>query len=66
MTIDELREFVRTSPWTFAKTMPEMPHGYTLRTKASDAKTFERVVLYIRQAGYEAEFGPTTYTYPRH
>jgi hypothetical protein len=63
MTIDELREFVRTSPWKFASTMPEIPHEYTLRVKSPDEKNFERVVLYIRQAGYRAEFGSATYTY---
>jgi hypothetical protein len=63
MTIDELRGFIRTSPWTFAKAMPEIPHEYTVRAKAQDEKTFERVVLHIRQAGYKAEFGSATYTY---
>jgi hypothetical protein len=63
MTMDELREFVRTSPWKFARTMPQMPHEYTLRAKAPDEKLFERVVLYIRQAGYKANFGFVTYTY---
>jgi hypothetical protein len=63
MTIDELREFIRTSPWTFARTMPEIPHEYTLRKNAPDEKLFERVVLYIREAGYEGIFGSATYTY---
>ncbi|HKF49306.1 MAG TPA: hypothetical protein VKB38_18245 [Terracidiphilus sp.] len=63
MTIDELREYVRMSPWTFAKTMPQIPHEYTLRAKAPDEKLFERVVLYIRQAGYEGTFGSATYIY---
>ena len=63
MTIEELREFVQTSPWTFARTMPEKPHEYTLRAKAPDEKLFERVVLYIRQAGYKANHGSWTYTY---
>jgi hypothetical protein len=53
MTMDELREFVRLSPWTFARTMLHIPHEYTLRAKAPDEKLFERVLLYIRQAGYE-------------
>ncbi len=63
MTMDELREFVQTSPWKFARTMPQMPHEYTLRANAPDEKLFERVVLYIRQAGYKANFGSVTYTY---
>jgi hypothetical protein len=63
MTIDELREFVRSSPWTFARTMPEIPHEYTLRTEAPDERVFERVVLHIREEGYKAVFGSATYTY---
>jgi hypothetical protein len=63
MTMDELRDFVRTSPWTFARTMPETPHEYTLRAKAPDEKVFERVVLYIRHVGYKATYGSYTYTY---
>jgi hypothetical protein len=63
MTVDELREFVRKSPWKFAKTMPQTPHEYTLRAKAPDEKLFEKVVLYIRQEGYKGEYGKTTYTY---
>jgi hypothetical protein len=63
MTMDELREFVQTSLWTFARTMPATPHEYTLRAKAPDEKLFERVVLYIRQVGYKANYGSTTYTY---
>lgn len=63
MTIDELRDFVNTSPWTLARTMPEIPHEYTLRTKAPDKQVFERVVLHIREAGYKALFGSIEYTY---
>jgi hypothetical protein len=63
MTMDELREFVRTPPWTFARTMPHIPHEYTLRAKAPDEKLFERVVIYIRQAGYGGTFGSAAYTY---
>ena len=57
---EELREFVRTSLWTFARTMPHIPHEYTLRAKAPDQNLFERVVLYIRQAGYKGTFGSAT------
>jgi hypothetical protein len=63
MSVEELIEFVRTSAWTFAKTMPQQPHEYTLRAKAADEKLFERVVLYIRKAGYQGSYGSATYTY---
>jgi len=51
------------SPWTFARTMPETPHEYTLRTKAPNENIFERVVLHIREKGYKALFGSVEYTY---
>lgn len=63
MGIDELRKFIDASPWTFARTMPEIPHGYSLRANTPDEKTFERVVLYIREAGYSAMFYDRAYTY---
>ena len=63
MSAEELREFVRTSSWTFAKTMPQQPHEYTLRARAPDENLFERVALDIRQVGYEANYGSATYTY---
>ena len=63
MTMDELRSFVQESKWTFAKTMPQTPHEYTLRRDAKDEALFERVVNHIRQVGYQQKWGKTTYTY---
>jgi hypothetical protein len=63
MTMDELRSFVRESKWTFAKSMPQTPHEYTLRRDAKDEALFERVVIHIRQVGYQQKWGNSTYTY---
>jgi hypothetical protein len=63
MTIDELRQFVSMSQWKFATTVPAFPHEYTLRCETADLKLFERLVIYIREAGYKRTFGNTTYTY---
>jgi hypothetical protein len=63
MTMDELRSFMRESTWTFAKTMPQTPHEYTLWRDAKDEALFERVVMHIRQVGYQQKWGKTTYTY---
>ncbi len=63
MTTDELQEFIRASRWRFAKSMPDTPHEYTLRRWARDEKLFERMVLYIRQHGYQQEFQGRKYTY---
>jgi hypothetical protein len=63
MTMDDLRAFVQASSWRFAKSMPQMPHEYTLRREAKDEALFERVILHIRQMGYQKKWGKTTYTY---
>jgi hypothetical protein len=62
MTMDELLSFVQESKWTFAKTMPQTPHEYTLRRDAKDEALFERVVMHIRQVGYQQKWGKTTDT----
>src|SRR5690242_13372900 len=63
LTIEELRDFVRRSFWTFARTMPLIPHEYTLRSRSSDQKLFERVVFYIRRNGYREFYGAGQFTY---
>jgi hypothetical protein len=63
MTTDEFRQFVLASRWTFAKSMPEMPHEYTHRRWARDERLFEQAVLFIREHGYKQKFRGTTYTY---
>ena len=49
--------------WTFAKTMPQMPHEYSLRKKWKDEQDFIKAVLFIREHGYEKRFGSKTYRY---
>ncbi len=63
MTADELRAFVQQSTWTFAKTMPENPHEYTLRSNANHEALFERVVMHIREHGYRKTFNRRAYMY---
>ena len=63
MTMDELRSFVQESTWKFAKSMPQTPHEYSLRRNAKDEVLFERVVIHIRQVGYQQKWGRATYTY---
>jgi hypothetical protein len=50
-----LREFIASSKWTFAKTMPEWPHEYIVREKV-DRVLFESLVRHIRQHGFEGHF----------
>ena len=64
MTLEQMLEYVRSVPWVFAKTMVETPHEYTLRRASPDREAeFEAAVMFIREHGYKAKFGRTTYTY---
>jgi hypothetical protein len=56
------RAFVASAPWRFAKTMPDIPHEYTVRGETPDDE-FTAFVLLIRRFGYKRRFGMTTYTY---
>ena len=59
---DALREFIGSSKWTFAKTMPEWLHEYIVRDRV-DENLFVRLVLHIRANGYEGKFYRNTITY---
>jgi hypothetical protein len=52
---DGFASFVAGAAWTYARTMPETPHEYTLR-RQHDELTFERAVAYVRAAGYDARW----------
>lgn len=60
MTYERMKEFIAQQSWVFAKTMADFaPHEYILKFKLSekDQKEFERIVLFIRDNGYEEFFG---------
>jgi hypothetical protein len=59
---DDLRKFIDSTQWTFAKTMPEWPHEYIIRERADD-NLFVRLVLHIREHGYEGKFYQKSITY---
>ena len=58
----ELRNFIDTAEWTFAKTMPEWPHEYIVRERV-DKNLFEALVRHIRQHGFEGRFYQRVLTY---
>ena len=62
---DELREFVRSSTWTFAKTMPKWPHEYIVRDRV-DETLFVQLVCHIREHGYQGAFYQKSITYFDH
>jgi len=59
---DALREFIDSSQWTFAKTMPEWPHEYIVRERV-DENLFVQLVRHIRANGYEGKFYRKSITY---
>ena len=50
--LEDLRVLIASSHWTFARTMPHIPHEYTLRRRSPDEAAFERFVTCISERGY--------------
>jgi hypothetical protein len=57
-----LREFIDSSQWMFAKTMPEWPHEYLVRDRV-DRVLFAALAHHIRQHGVEGRFYQRTLIY---
>jgi hypothetical protein len=57
-----LREFVDSSQWAHAKTMPVWPHEYIVRGRV-DEQLFVQLVRHIRAHGYEGKFYQKDITY---
>jgi hypothetical protein len=62
MTVEEVVALLTSHPWTFAKTMPEQPHEYTVR-RDWDGDLFRAVVGYIQANGVPHRYGRSTYRY---
>lgn len=65
MTNDDflwLGEVLTTKKYTYAKTMPQHPHWYTLRKDWERDADFVRAVQLIREHGYERKFYNSTFT----
>ena len=65
MTLKEFSEFVSHADWTFAKTMPHIPHEYTLK-KNSPREVFDAAVVFIREQGEVRPWGKYVHTYLDH
>ncbi len=63
MNDDEVRKFIDDQEWVFAKTMPQIPHWYTLKRKARSEDDFAAFVQEIRLRGVVRPFGRRTFTY---
>ncbi len=58
----DIARTLTSQQWTFAKTMPNNPHYYTLKKKWQNPAEFERIVRLIRQYGYQEYFWRKPYT----
>ena len=56
LTLPKIRKFIDAHYWTFAKTMPWMPHEYILKTEDNE-KQFLEIAIFIRKYGYLKPFG---------
>jgi len=60
---DEIKKFIETTPWTFAKTYADTwPHHYIVRDRV-DEELFVKTVQHIRRFGYEGLFYKMKITY---
>ncbi len=50
-------------PWKVAKSMPQIPHEYTLRRLWANDEDFVWAVEHIRRVGYERRFGGRVFIY---
>ena len=62
---EDLQRFVDEVTWTYAKTMPEWPHEYTVRQR-EDGGLFERLVRHMRANGFEGRFYQMRIIYYEH
>jgi hypothetical protein len=64
-----LRQFIAEAGWTFAASMPEIPHEYTVRGRVVSGKQPPPVEWHdwfaeqIAEHGYQAKFAGRTFTY---
>ena len=57
METDKIQSIIEMSYWKFAKTMPHIPHYYTLRMHAARDEDFVELVEFIRKNGYDENWG---------
>ena len=60
---ERAKQLLLSHPWKVAKTMPKIPHEYTLRRLWLNDEDFIWVCEHLRATGYEARFGGRVFTY---
>lgn len=59
---DQIKDFIQSVTWTYAKTIPEWPHEYIVRYKVNK-ELFLEMVKHIRENGYQGFFYEKSLTY---
>lgn len=54
---------LENAQWTFAKTMANIPHWWTVRNQWESRVLFDMVVRYINENGVEERFYTRNFTY---
>jgi hypothetical protein len=63
ITFERFSELIDNATFTFAKSMPKIPHEYTVRMKWANQSDFWSVAKYIRDHGVEEKFFTKTFVY---
>ncbi len=63
MNEEKIIEVLINQQFTFAKSMPKIPHWYTLEKHWEDKGLYRQVVNYINANGYQKKFYNQVYTY---
>ncbi len=63
MNKEKVNELLNNAIFTFAKSMPNIPHEYTHRNKWINDKDFVDVVLFIRENGIKEKFYKIYFVY---
>ena len=63
MDFKKVAELLDAQEWTFAKTMPNNPHWYTVRKRWPNDQDFVDVVEHMREFGYKGMWWKREYTY---
>jgi len=65
VALHQLNAAIATQRWTFAKTMPTMPHEYAVRKhwNTQTGLSFDDAVAIVRTYGYAASWGRRVFTY---
>ena len=62
--MNPIETFLQEQTWTFAKSMPKIPHEYIVRIKVGNDELFSAAVKYIREVMAMPEVEPLWFQIP--